>query len=122
MRGIKDTIEREEVVDIFKKGKFDLQALTEKKLKREGEVSWVEVNGIISGVQEMERAREGVDVLLSDVWHSTVVKHSYVSPRIPWIKFKFSRVKVCAVVGYGPDEAEGEERDFGMTWTGLWIV
>ena len=72
----------------------------------------------------MERTREGVAVLLSNVWHSAVVKHGCVSPRILWIKFKFSRVKVCMMVGYGLKEAEGEERDFGSgtTWTGLWIV
>ena len=110
MRVINDTTKREEVVDIFKKGKFNLLTLTETKLKGEG-VSWVEVNGIILGVQEIKRAREGVAVLLSDVWHNAVVKHGCVSPRIFWIKFKFSRIKVCVVVAYGPNEAEGEERD-----------
>ena len=75
MRGINDTTKREQVVDIFQKGKFDLLALTETKLKGEGEVSWVGVNGIISGAEEVERAREGVAVLLSDVWHSAVVTH-----------------------------------------------
>ena len=111
------------MVDIFEKGKFDLLALTETKLKGEGEVSWVEVNGIISGVEEVKRAREGVAVLLNNVWHSAVVKNGCVSPRILWIKFKFSKVKFCVVVVNGPNEAEGEERDrFGTTWTGLWIV
>ena len=47
---------------------------------------------------------------LLDVWHSAVVKHGCASPRILWIKFKFSRVTVCVVVGYDPNE-EGEERD-----------
>ena len=50
-------------------------------------------------------------VLLNDVWHSAVVKSGYVSLRIPWIKFKFSRVEVCVVVGYRPTEGDGEERD-----------
>ena len=67
MRGIKDTTKREEVVDTFQNGKFDLLALTETKLKGEGEVSWIEVDVIISGVQEIERARKGVADLLSDV-------------------------------------------------------
>ena len=49
--------------------------------------------------------------LLSDVRHSAVAKHGYVSPRTLWVKFKFSRVKVCVVMGYGPNETEGEERD-----------
>ena len=58
----------------------------------------------------MERAREVVAVLLNDVWHSTGVDFQCVSFRILWIKLKFSRVKVCVVVGYSPKE-EGEERD-----------
>ena len=37
-------------------------------------------------------------------------------------KFKFSRVKVCVVVGYGPSEGDGEKIGFGTTWTGLWIA
>ena len=46
-------MKREEVVDVFKEGKFELLDLTETKLKRKGEVSWCGVNGIIAGVQEM---------------------------------------------------------------------
>ena len=61
----------------------------------------------------MERAREGLAILLNDVWHSAVVKVWCVSSRILWIKFKFSRDKVCVVVGYGPNEGDGEERDSG---------
>ena len=58
---------------------------------------------------------------MNDVCHSAVVKHGCVSPRILWIKFKFSRVKVCVVVGYSPNEGDGEERDSvkkssGTTW------
>ena len=53
VRGINDTTKQEEVVDIFKKGKFELLALTETKLKGKGEVSWSGVNVIIVGVQEM---------------------------------------------------------------------
>ena len=59
----------------------------------------------------MERASEGVAVLLKDMWHSAVVKSRYVSSRILWFKFKFSRVKVSVTVGYGPTEGDGEERD-----------
>ena len=55
------------VVDIFKKGKFELLPLTETKLKGKGEVSWCGVSGIIASVQEMERDKEGVAILLNDV-------------------------------------------------------
>ena len=59
----------------------------------------------------MEGAREVVAVLLNDVWHSAVIKFGSVSPRILWIKFKFSRVKVRVVVGYDPNEGNGKERN-----------
>ena len=72
-------------------------------MKGKREVSWCEVNGIIVGVQEMERGREGMAVLLNDVWHSAVINFGCVSSIILWIKFKFSRVKVYVVVGYDPN-------------------
>ena len=34
-----------------------------------------------------------------------------VNSRILWNKFKFSRVKVCVVVGYGPIEGDGKEKE-----------
>ena len=52
---------------VFKKGKFEFLALMETKMKGNGEVSWCGVNAIIAGVQDMERAREGVAILLNDV-------------------------------------------------------
>ena len=66
-------MKREEGVDIFNKRKFELLALTETKLKGKGEVTWSGVNVIFASVQEMERARESVAILLNDVWHSEVV-------------------------------------------------
>ena len=74
---------------------------------------WCGVNGIIAGVQEIERAREGVAILLNDMWHkhSGVIYFGCINSRILWIKFKFSRVKVCVVVRYGPNEGIGEERE-----------
>ena len=49
-------------------------------------------------------------ILLNDLWHSAVVNFGCVSSRIIWIKFKFSRVKVCVVMGYGSN-GDSEERD-----------
>ena len=92
MRGINDTMKRKEVVDIFKDGKLELLALTETKLKGKGEVSWSGVNVIFLGVQETERAREWLAVLLNDVLQSAVVKFGSIIFRILWDKF--SRVKV----------------------------
>ena len=53
---------------------------------------------------------------------SAVIDFGCVSSRILWIKFKFSRIRVCVVVGYEPSEGDFEEgTDSGMTWTGFWI-
>ena len=68
-------------------------ALTEAKLKGNGKVSWCGVNGIIDGVQEMKRAREGVAILLNDVWQSSVIDLGYVSSRILWINSSFLELK-----------------------------
>ena len=70
------------MVDFFKEGKIKLLALTETKLKGKGEVLWCGVNDIIAGVREKERIREGVGILLNDVWHSAVVDLRYVSSKI----------------------------------------
>ena len=64
-------------------------------------------------------------VLLKDLWHSAVVKSRYVSSIILWIKFKFSSVKYCVVVGYGPTEGDGEERVSFLVlrrWKEVWKV
>ena len=74
------------MVEVFKEGKFELLAVMEMKLKGNGEVSWCEVNGIIASVNEMERARKDVAILLNDVWHSALVDFGCVSSRIFWIK------------------------------------
>ena len=79
--------------DVFRKGKFALLALTETKLKGNGEVSRCGVNGIFASVQEMERGREGVALLLNDVWHSAVIDFGCVSSRILWIKLSFQGLK-----------------------------
>ena len=84
VRGINGIANREEVVDIFRNGKFEFFVLTETKLKINGEVSCCEMNGIIVGVQEIDDGE----------WYSAVIGFGCVSSRILWVKFKFSRVKV----------------------------
>ena len=54
VRGINGIEKSEDVVDVFRKGKFEFLALTKTKLKGNGEVSWCVVNCIIASVQEME--------------------------------------------------------------------
>ena len=50
--------------DIWGKGDLELLALTGTKLKGNGKILWCWVNHVIVGVHEIERAREGVTVLL----------------------------------------------------------
>ena len=40
VRGINVEEKRREVMDVFRKGKFDLLAVTETKMKGKGEVEW----------------------------------------------------------------------------------
>ena len=103
------------MVDIFREGKFELLALMGTKLKGNEEVSWCGVKGISASVQEMERVMEGVAILLNNVWHSAGIDFGCVSFRILCIKFKFSRVEVCVVVWYVPNEGDVEERDMDRT-------
>ena len=84
--------------------------LTETKLKGNGEVSWCGLNGITTCVHEIERAREGLAVLMNDEWRNAMIGVRYVSSRIVWVKFKFSRIKVCIVAVYGLKEGKVKER------------
>ena len=52
------------------------------------------VNGIYVGVQESERAKEGVAALLNDECYSAVVEFRCVSSEILWVKLKFAMVKL----------------------------
>ena len=54
----------------------------------------------------MERAREGVAILLNDMWHSSVINFGCVSSRLLRIKLVF-----CVEVKYGRSEGDGEERE-----------
>ena len=68
--------------------------------------------------RKLKELGNGVAILLNDVWHNEVVKFVCFSSRILWIKFKFSRVTVCVVVGYGPNEGDGEGKDLDSVGDG----
>ena len=73
--------------------------MTKSKLKGNRESSWCRV-----GVQEIEKAREDVVVLITDVWHSPVIDFGCADSRTLWVKFKYSRVKACGMFISGPTE------------------
>ena len=106
-------VKKEGIVNVSRKGKFELLALTKTKLKGNGELLWCEVNGIIAGVQEIERAREVVAVLMKDEWYSVMTDFGCVSSKVIWVKFKFSLVKICVVVkNSSTEEAIKEMKSF----------
>ena len=47
-----------------------------------------------------------------------VVELLYVNCRILWVTFRFSKIKLCVVVGYGSTKRYGEERKW--IWNFLW--
>ena len=89
-RGINGTSKKEEVVDVFREGKFELLALME-TIQREWSSRYHGVEQMASLL--MSRRWKEVAILLNDVWYSAVIDFGCVSSRILWIKFKFSRVK-----------------------------
>ena len=113
VRGIGEDEKREEVVNVFKEGRFDMLALNETKLRGKGEFEWGGVKGVRSGV-DAGRAKEGVAMMMNDVWFEAVVGYGCVSSRMLWVKFKFARVKLCVVAVYGPcnDRKECEKDKF----------
>ena len=68
VRGVNREGKKEEVGEMFKSRSLDLLAVSETKLKGEGEVMFGGYKGVISGVSEKVRAREGVGIVISEVY------------------------------------------------------
>ena len=70
----------------------------------------------------MERAREGVAILLKDVWQSAVVDFGCVSSRILGLNSSFQGLKFVWWWGMATMKEMVKKRaDSGMTRIGLWI-
>ena len=79
--------------------------LTSIEMKRNGEISCCGVNDIHVRIQENERVREGVTVLLKNVHYRIVVIVFWcIFSRIPRVKYRFARMKVCDSVLLGREE------------------
>ena len=70
VRGINGIAKREEVVDVFREGKFKLTAFAETKMKGYGDVSRFGAGVISVNVQRIGGVMESAAVLENDVWHS----------------------------------------------------
>src|SRR5678816_1312064 len=65
VRGI-NVEKRRKVMDVFRKGKFDLLAVTETKMEGNGENEWCGVKCVCVGVERNERGIERFAILMSD--------------------------------------------------------
>ena len=80
-----------EIGKMFLRWMFDVCALSETKPKGKGEVMFGEVEGRVSGIT-VDRAREGVALLLSGRLMRCVVEWKEVSSKLMWIRVKIERV------------------------------
>ena len=78
-KGDKWDCDSDEVVDVSRKGKIELH-------EREWGGFRVWVSCIIEGLQEIERAREGVAALMNNMWHSVLIEYGCVSSRTLWVQ------------------------------------
>src|SRR6201990_823295 len=112
VRGVNKEEKREEVGIVMKEKGFDVLALTETKLKGKGEISFGMYKGIYAGVNERVRAREGVAIVMKDMWWSCVKGSGNIGARIAWVRLRVRReywVFICAyapVVGTNERERE----------------
>src|SRR5678815_3139166 len=112
VRGVNEDLKREEVGLMFEEKRLDVLGLTETKLKGKREMDFGKYKGMISGVNERVRAREGVGIVMrKEVWDK-VRLCSQVSSRIMWVKVKFGGEMWVFICAYAPvNGAREEERE-----------
>ena len=97
-----------EIGKMFVNRKLDMLALSETKIKGNGERKFDNVIGICSGV-ERGRAREGVAILMSERMKQKLVEWKEVSSRLLWVRVKIGRECWSFVSAYGPGLERTEE-------------
>lgn len=112
VRGCSTSVgKRCEIGELFERRKLDVLALSETKMKGQGESMFGNVKGRISGIMN-GRAKEGVALLLSDRMNECVTEWKEVSSRVMWVKVKWESEVWVFVSVYGPGkEHEDEERE-----------
>ena len=118
VRGANAEIKKGEVGLIFRERNLDVLALTETKLKGEGNIDFGGFNGSFSGVNERVRAREGVAIIMKDEWWRCVREFKRVNPRLMWVRLKLSKESWVFVCAYAPVSG-GNEREREAFWEEL---
>ena len=102
-----------ELTEEMDKYKIDILAITETKKKGQG-VENVGPNHtlIFSGVEEKERARAGVGLLIHKSKEKLIESWNFISPRILEVNIKPNGRDIKLLIAYGPNEdANKEEKD-----------
>ena len=103
-----DEVKRELIGRMFVRRKLDVLALSETKMKGEGEREFGPVKGRVSGVVG-GRGREGVGLLLSEELRKSVREWCEVSSRLMWVRVQLGSEKWVFVSAYGPGSEKSEE-------------
>ena len=111
VKGCNKEEKREEIGIMFKDEGIDVLAVCETKLKGKGWVQFGDSKGLMSGVNERVRAKEGVGLIMKNELWKLVYESRCVSSRILWVKVKIGNEKWVLVSVYGPgSERSREER------------
>ena len=108
VRGCNELEKRDEIGRMFAKCKLDILGLSEKKLRREGEMSFGGVRGVKSGVRRRRKEIEGVAVLMNErIWMSAK-EIRRLNSNVLYVGLRIK--SVTAVYAPGMEGSE-EERD-----------
>src|ERR1700755_1264346 len=116
VRGVNKEEKREEVGVVMDQRRLDILALTETKLKGEGDLAFGKYKGMYAGVNERVRAREGVAIVMRDEWWRCVKGRGRIRARIVWVRLRLRREYWVFICAYAPVVGANErerERDFG---------
>lgn len=109
VRGVNAIGKKEEVGLICKERGIDICALSETKLKGKREDWFGSYKGLVSGVSERVRAREGVAIIMKEELWEFVKDSKFISSRLMWVKMKLRNESWVFVSAYAPVNDVAEE-------------
>ena len=111
VRGVNDEAKEREVLGVIEDAKIDVCGLTETKWKGTYVKDWECGLGVCAGVNEDERAKEGVCMFVSNKWKEHIRGYGSVGSRIVWVRLKVGRQTWVVVCVYAPNK-EGDIEEF----------
>ena len=93
----------------LKERNIDIALVTETKKKLKGTIDLNDYTMIYSGVEQNERARAGVAVLVNEQWKDKISSYDWLNERIMTCRFKIERGYMTVICLYSPEEGRREE-------------